>query len=156
MTTPDTDPVALWAEAQVTRLLDGQADAPEYGSRAWQALRSGHPRRAAAIFTAAEQWRRGRVVEAELDRLLDDDPEEWFRRVTAAADAEARRIMPALARRPQVPPPGQRRTAQPRPVVATRGWPPVAIPGRPGWYRHCTPNGRQIDLPLSKTGAPAA
>ena len=31
-------------------------------------------------------------------------------------------------------------------VTATPGWPPVAIPGRPGWWRHCI-NGQQTDLP---------
>lgn len=31
-------------------------------------------------------------------------------------------------------------------VRATPGWPPVQIPGRPGWWRHCI-NGEQVDLP---------
>jgi hypothetical protein len=35
-----------------------------------------------------------------------------------------------------------------REVVATAGWPPVAIPGRPGWYRHLV-DGRQVDLPTN-------
>jgi hypothetical protein len=36
----------------------------------------------------------------------------------------------------------------PRPyeVVATPGWPPIAIPGRPGWWRHLI-DGQQVDLP---------
>ncbi|WP_237304910.1 hypothetical protein [Streptomyces qaidamensis] len=34
---------------------------------------------------------------------------------------------------------------QPRPVQASEGWPPVAIPGRPGWYR-CLRDGRQVDV----------
>ncbi|WP_406360333.1 hypothetical protein OID55_10980 [Streptomyces sp. NBC_00715] len=34
----------------------------------------------------------------------------------------------------------------PRQVAATPGWPPVAIPGRPGWWRHHI-DGRQVDLP---------
>lgn len=36
----------------------------------------------------------------------------------------------------------------PRPyeVRATPSWPPVRIPGRPGWWRHCI-DGRQVDLP---------
>jgi hypothetical protein len=150
------DPVALWASAQVTQLLDGQPDPPEYGSPAWRALLTADPRRAAAIITAAEHWRRDRADEAELNRLLDDDPVEWFRRVTAEADAEARRIAPALARRPIVVPSAGRRPVRARPIVATPGWPPVAIPGRPGWWRHHVADGRQIDLPISKTGAPAA
>lgn len=31
-----------------------------------------------------------------------------------------------------------------REVRATEGWPPVAIPGRPGWFRHLI-DGRQVD-----------
>jgi hypothetical protein len=34
----------------------------------------------------------------------------------------------------------------PREVVATPGWPPIAIPGRPGWWRHYI-DSQQIDLP---------
>lgn len=36
--------------------------------------------------------------------------------------------------------------SEPRPVQATPGWPPVAIPGWPGWWRHYI-NGQQVDLP---------
>ena len=31
-------------------------------------------------------------------------------------------------------------------VTATPGWPPVAIPGHPGWWRHYI-DGHQVDLP---------
>ncbi|MEV7154861.1 hypothetical protein AB0N77_09580 [Streptomyces misionensis] len=31
-------------------------------------------------------------------------------------------------------------------VTAAEGWPPVAIPGRPGWWRHLI-NEEQVDLP---------
>lgn len=58
------DPVALWASAQVTALE--VADAPEYGSPAWCALRATDHRRAVAIITAAEQWRRRASREATL------------------------------------------------------------------------------------------
>lgn len=34
----------------------------------------------------------------------------------------------------------------PHEVMATPAWPPVAIPGRPGWYRHYI-DGCQVDLP---------
>lgn len=40
-----------------------------------------------------------------------------------------------------------------RPVLATPGWPPVAIPGQPGWWRH-TINGQQVDLPHRQPPAP--
>lgn len=36
----------------------------------------------------------------------------------------------------------------PREVHAAPGWPPVAIPGRPGWWRHWI-NGREVDLPTN-------
>lgn len=43
-------------------------------------------------------------------------------------------------------------TPLPRPYVitATSTWPPVAIPGRPGWWRHCI-DGQQTDLPHRET-----
>ncbi|MGC5007445.1 DUF2742 domain-containing protein [Streptomyces sp. DT203] len=139
-----TDAIALWASAQVTAL--GVETWPPYGADAWRALLADDPRKAAAIIEAAEQWRRHRAEADDLDRLLSDDPEEWYRRVTAEADAEARRIAPALAKRPAVAEERARAGHRPpRPGIATPGWPPVAIPGRPGWYRHLI-DGRQVDL----------
>jgi hypothetical protein len=38
---------------------------------------------------------------------------------------------------------------QPYEVRATPGWPPIAIPGRPGWWRHLI-NGQQVDLPTNQ------
>ncbi|MFE3635811.1 DUF2742 domain-containing protein [Streptomyces sp. NPDC059168] len=124
------------------------ADAPEYGSPAWCALRSTDPRRAAAIITAAEQWRRHASREAWLNHLLDEDPERWYAYVTADADAYARSIASALARRPTHDELAARRAQRKaaRAVVAAPGWPPVAIPGRPGWRRHRGPRGEQLDL----------
>lgn len=156
------DPVALWASARVTELLDGHgADevTPEYGSTAWQQLRANDPHRAAAIIEAAESWRHQRAREQWLDQLLDEDPEQWFRIVTAEADAHARRVLPALARRPTVAEVRERavRRTEPRAVRASPSWPPVAIPGRPGWWRHCGPKGEQMDLPHNeRSGAAAA
>lgn len=150
-----SDPVALWASSQVTAL--GVTEWPPYGAPAWRALLADDPRKAAAIIEAAEQWRRHRAEVDHLDRLLVDDPDEWFRQVTADADAEARRILPALAKRPTAAELRARARHQPpRPVVATPGWPPVAIPGRPGYRRHHV-NGRQLDLPEHrKTVEPAS
>lgn len=37
-----------------------------------------------------------------------------------------------------------------RQMVATPDWPPVAIPGRPGIWRHCI-DGQQVDLPTNTT-----
>lgn len=39
-------------------------------------------------------------------------------------------------------------TPEPYEVTATPDWPPVAIPGRPGWWRHCI-DGKQVDLPTN-------
>lgn len=35
-----------------------------------------------------------------------------------------------------------------REITATPGWPPIALPGRPAWYRHLV-DGRQVDLPTN-------
>jgi hypothetical protein len=43
---------------------------------------------------------------------------------------------------PDEPPP------EPYDVTATPDWPPVAIPGRPGWRRHYI-DGQQVDLPTN-------
>jgi hypothetical protein len=124
-----TDPVALWASYAVTQLLDSQDDPPKYGSAAWQRLPGDDPRRAAAIIEAAEWWRR-----------YGDEQElmAWFRDASRNRDylASRRTIaeLDALAK----PKP-------PRPLQAAVGWPPVAIPGRPGWYRHLV-DGQQVDL----------
>lgn len=145
---PDNDHTALWAEHQLTAL--GVNAFPAYGSPAWLALRANDPRRAAAIIEAAELWRRQQAREAWLDELLERDPEQWYQLVTADANAEAKRVLRAerLSARPTAAEVARRRTyREPRPVVATPGWTPVAIPGRPGWFRHCVGDGRQLDLP---------
>ncbi len=143
----ETDAVALWASSQVTAL--GVADSPDYGSPAWSALHATDPRRAVAIITAAEQWRRHTTREAWLDHLLDEDPERWFAYVTADANDYARGIVGDLARRPTQDELIARRAVRVRPhtVTATPGWPPIAIPGRPGWVRALPRNGRQVDRP---------
>lgn len=132
MTTPG-DVTGLWAEDQVTRLLDGQdpkARLPKYGSAAWQQLRGDDPQKAAAILTAAEMWRR---YGDEEDLLA------WFRDATAPKLAHWQgRTHAELAE--------ARKPKPPRQMQATPGWPPIAIPGRPGWWRHCI-DGQQVDLP---------
>lgn len=137
------DPVALWASARVTELLDGQdvtARLPKYGSTAWRQLAGDDPRRYAATITAAELWRRF----GDEDELL-----AWFR--------EAHHARPALASRKTLAELNQ--AAKPKPAHQLRaapGWPPVAIPGRPGWSRHLV-NGEQVDLPHNnRSGAAAA
>lgn len=49
---------------------------------------------------------------------------------------------------PDEPDPG------PYEVTATPDWPPVAIPGRPGWWRHHI-DGQQVDLPHDQEGSSA-
>jgi hypothetical protein len=150
------DHTALWAEAQIATL--GVEAFPEYGSPAWLTLRTADPRRAAAIIEAAELWRRQQAREAWLDRMLDENPEEWFRLVTTSANAEANRVLRAekLSTRPTAAEVARRRVyAEPRPVVATTEWPPIALPGRPGWWRGLTPDGRQLDLPRTVQEQPA-
>ncbi|MFF7021950.1 hypothetical protein ACFY97_13145 [Streptomyces klenkii] len=144
------DIAARWAGQQYAAL--GVTENPEYGSPAWVQLRAEDPRRAAAIIEAAELWRRHRAHEVWLDRLLDDDPDRWYSIVTGEANAAARKIAPALARRLTADELRARR-AQFKPVHvirATPGWPPIAIPGRPGWYRHLI-DGEQVDLQRSAT-----
>lgn len=143
----ETDAVALWASAQVTAL--GVEDCPDYGSPAWSALHATDPRRAVAILTAAEQWRRHATREAWLDHLLDEDPNRWFAYVTADANDYARSIAGDLARRPTQDELAARRAVRvhPRTMAATPGWPPITIPGQPGWVRTLTHHGRPVDRP---------
>ena len=43
---------------------------------------------------------------------------------------------------------------EPHEVTATPDWPPVAIPGRPGWRRQYV-DGQQVDLPHDQEGSSA-
>lgn len=148
-----TDHTALWASAEVTRLLHGapeNAEIPAYGSSLWQELPPQHPLRYASVLAAAEKWRRDAVEQAQLDHLAAVDPEEWFDEVTSEADAFAARMGRALAE--QIGAAERMRRARmratfhrPRPLTAVPGR-PVAIPGQPGWWRHCV-DGQQVDLP---------
>jgi hypothetical protein len=126
------DPVALWSSARVTELLDGQdpkTRPPKYGSAAWQRLRGDDPMKAAAVITAAEMWRRYGDEEALV---------AWFRDASRNRDPLASRRTLAELNALGHP--------KPRLVQATDGWPPVAVPGRPGWRRHLV-DGQQVDLP---------
>ncbi|MGC9543613.1 DUF2742 domain-containing protein [Streptomyces sp. UG1] len=145
------DVAELWAQAQVTSLLDSvDGEPPPYGSLAWLRLAPGDPRKVAAIITAAEEHRRHADEEARLERLAEEDPEAYRREIYADANAYAARLAPELARRPTAEEIRRRSVRGPaREVTATAGWPPVAIPGRPGWYRHLV-DGHQVDLPTNK------
>nr|WP_240982882.1 hypothetical protein [Streptomyces sp. S3(2020)] len=101
---------------------------PRYGGREWGCLPNAAPQKAAAVFTAAEMWRKY----GDEEELL-----AWFR--------EAHRARPPLASRKTLAELNElARPQPPRAVTASSGWPPVAIPGRPGWRRHLV-DGKQVD-----------
>lgn len=136
MTAPG-DVTGLWASAQVTSLLAYHDDPPAYGSAAWLALAATDPRRAAALIVAAESWRREKEDRRRLEALADTDPEAWYREVTADARDEARRNVVRLniANTPTAAERAARRVpGRPHVLRPTPGWPPVAVPGRPGHY----------------------
>ncbi|MEV6116643.1 hypothetical protein AB0L59_30250 [Streptomyces sp. NPDC052109] len=147
------DAVALWASARVTELLgEDETPTPAYGSPKWQQLPGADPHKAAAMITAAELWRRHghddmSVIEAAdlWRKYCSDELLTWFREASAThAPLASRKTiaeLDALAK----PKPAH-------PVQATAGWPPVAIPGRPGWYRHLV-NGRQVDVQRAEAAA---
>ncbi|MEU3045095.1 hypothetical protein ABZ705_00970 [Streptomyces sp. NPDC006984] len=122
---------ALWAQARAAYF---GGDHPPYASRAWRALPPDDPRRLAAAMEAAEKWRKY----GDEDALL-----QWFRdvsdRARYALDRSRAHAELVEARKPR--PAWQ--------LKATPGWPPVAIPGRPGWWRHHL-DGRQVDLPHNR------
>lgn len=138
----DDHPTALWASARVTGLLgEDSAPLPRYGTREWQQLPDTAPHKVAAVITAAELWRKY----GDEDGLL-----AWFR--------EARHARPPLASRKTLTELNELGRPKPaRAVQAAPGWPPVAIPGRPGWWRHRGSGGEQVDLPHNnRSGAAAA
>lgn len=138
---------ALWASAQITSLIITGEEPPLYGSLAWLHLAPGDPRKVAALITAAEEYRQYADEEARLDRLAEEDPEAYRREVYAEANAYAASIARNVALRHTAEEIRRRAAGGPaHVVVATAGWPPVALPGRPGWYRHLV-DGRQADRP---------
>lgn len=144
------DVAELWAQAQVTSLLRAvEGEPPAYGSLPWLSLAPGDPRKVAAIITAAEAYRQQADEETRLDRLAEEDPEAYRREIYADANAYAASIARDIALRPTAEEIRRRAVRSPaREVTATAGWPPVAIPGRPGWYRHFA-DGRQVDRPTN-------
>ncbi|MFH9439287.1 DUF2742 domain-containing protein [Streptomyces rochei] len=137
------DAPQLWAEHQVATLAEGVREwtVPPYGSLAWSQLPPSDPRRYAAVIEAAEQWRRQVAEEERLDQLAEDDPAAWYAEVTAGANDEARRMAGRLARmRTLAELDAARSRRPPHRLRATPGWPPVAIPGKPGWYLHPAPS----------------
>lgn len=130
--TPTADALTeMWATA---RIAWAEKDFPAYGSTAWAALTPDDPKRLASALHAAEMWRRY----GDEDALL-----AWFR------DSTNRGPITLNQRQPYRPNP-------PRPVQATAGWPPVAVPGKPGWVRTLDADGRQVDMPANTRTEAAA
>ena len=65
---------------------------------------------------------------AEWLRLPDRDPRRYAAIVAAAEQARTPRSPASRAEQRRTPPP------RPRPLQATTGWPPIALPGCPGVY----------------------
>lgn len=104
----------LWANAKIAW---SARDFPKYGSPAWITLTPDDPRRLAGALEAAEMWRK-----------YGDEEEltSWLKRLghrPNLVDTRTRAELDAAAR----PKP-------PRQLRATPGWPPVAVPGKPGTY----------------------
>lgn len=110
------DIVGLWADAKSFYFA---RDFPPYGSRAWIELGPDDPRRLAAALDAAEMWRK-----------YGDDVTQWLRDAfTARPPLSSGRSLAELDQ-----------AAAPKPIHelhATPGWPPIAVPGRPGLYLRC-------------------
>jgi len=90
------------------------------------------------------------VLDAFLMHMEDNLRREWEAEQYAAEAAAwepfrqrlaANRNAPTWAEQQEL-----RRLPPPQKVTATPNWPPIAIPGRPGWWRHCI-DGQQVDLP---------
>jgi hypothetical protein len=129
---------------------------PRYGSIEWHLLPARDPRRYAAVLEAAERWRKAEQEHHRREVLADLDPEAWYAEVLGDARAVAARAVKAVrTMRTARALKDARATFQPaREVCATPGW-PVAIPGRPGWWRHWV-DGKQVDKPTRKLQEVAA
>lgn len=122
---PHIDPgdiVALWAEARTAFYAD---EFPPYGSKAWRALRPDDPRRLAGALAAAELWRKYGDEEALF---------QWLRDVSSRQFSAEGKSQAELAELRKPKPPHQ--------LQATPGWPPIAIPGKPGRYLTYIPERR--------------
>jgi hypothetical protein len=115
------------------------------------------PRRYAAALEAAERYRKAAQEHHRLEVLADLDPEAWYAEVVGDARAVAARAVKAVrTMRTARALKDARATFQPaREVQATPGWTPVAIPGRPGWWRHSI-DGKQVDMPTKQPQEVAA
>ncbi|MFJ4829886.1 hypothetical protein ACIP79_08220 [Streptomyces sp. NPDC088747] len=142
---------ALRAETQVAAL--GVHNWPSYGSVEWLRLDPQDARVYVATLEAAELHRRAEDERARVDWLMDNEPDVWWAEITDEARRETSRRVRAIGAMESAADVRARQARAgnrpPREVTATKGWPPIAIPGRPGWYRHLV-NGQQVDLPTNR------
>lgn len=153
-----TTQARAWEQAQLAALEpEGVTDIP-YGSERWLALPLNDPRRSAALLRAAAAWREHcaelpeRIIcQTNVDSLLGERVRAEVYDELAAEQAREWGLLAGWAKElasvPTVEEQDKAREFRPiREVRATAGWPPVAIPGRPGWWRHLI-DGQQVDLP---------
>ncbi|MFF7884316.1 hypothetical protein ACH40F_29145 [Streptomyces sp. NPDC020794] len=104
----------------------------------WLHLDPQDPRTYAATLEAAELHRRAQAERSRLDWLQEYEPDVWWREITDEARAEAgRRVRAARSMTSAAEVRARQARAgnrTPHKLTATRGWPPIAIPGRPGEY----------------------
>ncbi|MGW2895855.1 hypothetical protein ACWDAO_14840 [Streptomyces sp. NPDC001212] len=113
---PDPDAItALWANAKAAWT---DRAFPKYGTFQWCALSPEDPRRLAAALEAAEMWRQF----GDEEELVD-----WLKNLSRSpADVLRARPLAELDELAKPKPPHRLR--------ATPGWPPIAVPGKPGKY----------------------
>ncbi|PBC77595.1 hypothetical protein BX265_2346 [Streptomyces sp. TLI_235] len=160
-----------WEAQQLAALASTHdGNAPGYGSPEWLRLGAKDPQRAEALLRAASDWRKAKAglpeqivrdteqdiavgetlrvaLYAEWDaadeaewKILVSDVRSWANKPTAVERSTERQA---------------RQAAHAHTVRASAGWPPIAIPGRPGWRRHLV-DGRQVDVPADEPMAGAA
>lgn len=148
---------------------------PLFGTQEWLDLAPEDPKRTAGVLLATKSWLQDKAdlperVLAETFYLTELGAEyaEW---AVDGANAIARRMAHDLARLPTYEELTVRREVfrtygdvlghdpddpARNEIRATPGWTPVALPGRPGWWRHCAPDGQQIDLPSYEFTGPGS
>ncbi|MEU3982518.1 DUF2742 domain-containing protein [Streptomyces sp. NPDC026672] len=109
--TGDVAHLRACAQAEALRVDDW----PEYGSLPWLRLPADDPRVYVATLEAAELHR------MHVERIYADAHTQALNVLQTAAEVRAART-------------GTSRTREPHKLRPTRGWPPIAIPGKPGEY----------------------
>lgn len=106
---------------------------PVYGSPEYYAADPFGKEKRFSVFHAAEKWRVGRLREQWLDEL---PPDEWYAEVFGDARRAAAQLIAATnrVRGFREIRDARAKPRQPWQLRATRGWPPIRIPGQPGRY----------------------